>query len=778
MVRYALFALTFVLTGSLLAGPPGLTIDYPADGTLFPPDFSAPQLLWHDSSKADTWRIEISFGSGAAALRATSNGAGAAVLEIDEDCISTTNQPPKVDTEQRSWRPTPQMWAQIQRGSLEAPAALTFSGMRAGRVVSKAVVHIRTSRDPVGAPIFYRDVPLMPVETEPGTIQPLSPYAVRLVKWRVRSVGASRSRVVMEGLPVCANCHSFSGDGRVMGMDLDGLRKNKGQYFLAEVSPEVKVGQGNMIQWASDQGRLENAIRVGFMSQVSPKGDAVVTTIDAPGTTSSNYYVANFTDYRFLQVFFPTRGRLAWYSRATGVLKPLPGADDPEYVHFGAVWSPDGASLVFARARAQDPNPPGHAAARFANDPNELQIRYDLYRIPFREGQGGKAEAIEGASNNGMSNTFPKISPDGRWLVFVQARNGQLMRPDSQLYIVPALGGEARRMNCNTALMNSWHSFSPNGRWMVFSSKARSPYTQMYLTHIDEAGNDTPAVLIENATAANRAVNLPEFVNVREGELRSIGGPALEYYRLYDRAVYFEKEKQYGEAAGQWRALLEVAPEDEEVRRRLGLSLLLAGRRDEASVTMAGSRAGQGGQTRVERAIRLLESGRDAEPVSTAAEPNAREHYYLALAALRRGEKDVASFHLRQAVSLDPDSAEAQQRLAAMAVRPAEALAHWRETIRLRPNNAVALCGAAWILATNQELRNGPEAVALAVRALLLVGGDNERVLDTLAAAYAEANRFEDAAATVRRALAAKPVDATLLERRLENYLVRKPWRE
>jgi len=69
-------------------------------------------------------------------------------------------------------------------------------------------------------------------------------------------------------------------------------------------------------------------------------------------------------------------------------------------------------------------------------------------------------------------------------------------------------------MRANTRLMNSWHSWSPNGRWLVFSSKARSPYTQMYLTHIDADGNDSPAILIDNATAANRAVNIPEFVNI------------------------------------------------------------------------------------------------------------------------------------------------------------------------------------------------------------------------------------------------------------------------
>jgi Tol biopolymer transport system component len=77
-------------------------------------------------------------------------------------------------------------------------------------------------------------------------------------------------------------------------------------------------------------------------------------------------------------------------------------------------------------------------------------------------------------------------------------------------------------MRANTSRMNSWHSFSPNGRWMVFASKARSAYTQMYLTHIDADGNDSPAIIIDNATAANRAVNLPEFVNIASDGIEDI----------------------------------------------------------------------------------------------------------------------------------------------------------------------------------------------------------------------------------------------------------------
>ena len=229
------------------------------------------------------------------------------------------------------------------------------------------------------------------------------------------------------------------------------------------------------------------------------------------------------------------------------------------------------ASLWSLRARRQgDAYPAGAPTAQFANDPNERQIRYDLYRIPFNEGKGGKAEPVVGASQNGMSNSFPKVSPDGRWIVFVGSRNGLLMRPDGQLYIVPASGGEARRMTCNTPLMNSWHSFSPNGRWLVFSSKSRSPYTQMFLTHIDEAGNDSPAILIEDATAANRAVNIPEFVNIPADGLMKIDAPAAEFAKHMDLAVEAMKDRRFQAAIPEWQKAKELGPKEPRVHNGPG----------------------------------------------------------------------------------------------------------------------------------------------------------------------------------------------------------------
>jgi len=265
----------------------------------------------------------------------------------------------------------------------------------------------------------------------------------------------------------------------------------------------------------------------------------------------------------------------------TGKKQPLPGADDERFVQTNAVWSPDGKFVVFARAEARAPDTPGQKIPRHANDPEETQLKYDLYRIPFNGGKGGVAVPIEGASNNGMSNSFPKVSPDGHWIVFVESRNAELMRPDSQLYIVPFEGGVARRLRCNTRLMNSWHSFSPSGRWMVFSSKSRSPYTQMFLTHLDKEGNSSPAILIDNATAANRAVNIPEFINIRSDGLMKIDVPAAESYRLMDIASDLAAQGKIDEAEADWRRVLEMDPRNAAAHNNLGAALTMQGKTSE-----------------------------------------------------------------------------------------------------------------------------------------------------------------------------------------------------
>ncbi len=164
----------------------------------------------------------------------------------------------------------------------------------------------------------------------------------------------------------------------------------------------MTIATDDMVSWSSFRGEEGAKLRVGFMSQVSPDGRYVVTTIRPPGTTSSQfYYVSNFKDYRFLQVFYPTRGILAWYDRTAKSSSRCRAPTIPRYIQSNAVWSPDGKYLVFSRAVARDPYRADGKMASYANDPLEVQIQYDLYRIPFNDGRGGTPEPIAARRRTG-----------------------------------------------------------------------------------------------------------------------------------------------------------------------------------------------------------------------------------------------------------------------------------------------------------------------------------------------------------------------------------------
>lgn len=713
--------------------PSPISIDYPEDGSIFPPGITPPTFLWRDAA-ATSWSIDISFGDKAPYIHALSKGERMHIGAIDSECVSSTNEPPKLTPQQAAswtWIPDQATWSAIQLHSAGRPATLTITGYRDDQMKSsQSHITFSTSLDPVGAPIFYRDVPLMPTEGTNGTVQPLAQSAIHLIQWRLRDIRQSESRTVLKEMHTCANCHSFSADGKTMGMDIDGPSNDKGLYALVPVQRHISIENKDIVQWNTD-GRAGKT-RVGFMSQVSPDGQYVLSTFAGPNLKISNsYYVTNFKDYHFLQVFYPTRGILEWYSRATGRRQPLPGADDPQYVQTDGVWSPDGKSVVFARAVARDPNPEGQKPATHANDANETPIQYDLYRLPFNNGRGGTAERIVGASRNGMSNNFPKVSPDGRWIVFVQCQNGQLMRPDSQLYIVPFGGGVARRLRANTPLMNSWHSFSPNGRWLVFSSKARSPYTQMYLTHIDSNGQDSPAILIDNATAANRAVNIPEFVNIASDGIGEIQVPAANLYKLMEQARQFGIQGDADQALATWKEALAIAPDDPQVQNSLGMAYFIHGDVPDA-----------------------LEHLRRAILINPQF---AEGHFNLGMSLLHLGHPDQALPELETDVTLEPRDAAGEEAVAVVndeLGNSSEALNHWRKALAIEPRRSSALVGMAWLLATAPDpaLRNGPEAVALANRAQDLSPEGDPIVLDTLAAAYAEAGQFLEALTIANRA--------------------------
>jgi len=275
--------------------------------------------------------------------------------------------------------------------------------------------------------------------------------------------------------------------------------------------------------------------------------------------------------------------------------------------------------------------------------------------------------------------------------------------------------------------MNSWHSFSPNGRWLVFSSKSRGHYTKMFLTHVDEQGNDTPAVLVENSTAANRAVNIPEFVNIPEDGLLKIDAPVTEYYRLIDVASETMNNGDHEAALPLLRQALSESPGDAVVHNSYGSALAATGRLAEAVA-------------QYRRATALAPDYPDA-------------HNNLASALVQSGRTDEAVAEFEKALALKPDFAEAHSGLGGLLAQRGkvnDAIPHLQRAVELGPQNAMALGNLCLAL----SLAGRPqEAIPHAQQAVALTSGQDPLLLDMLGRLYAQAGRVPDAVEPTRRAL-------------------------
>jgi Flp pilus assembly protein TadD len=166
----------------------------------------------------------------------------------------------------------------------------------------------------------------------------------------------------------------------------------------------------------------------------------------------------------------------------------------------------------------------------------------------------------------------------------------------------------------------------------------------------------------------------------------------------------------------------------------------------------------------------------------------AEAHFYWADLLLRQGKRDEAARHYEAALGIRPDYAEAHYQLGVIMAdrkQEREAAHHFREALRLKPDWVEAMNNLAWMLGTdlNETVRNGAEAVRWAERACQLTKRQRPAMLDTLAAAYAEVGRFEEAVSTTEenRALALATHDAAAAqtaEKRLELYKAREAYRD
>ena len=212
-------------------------------------------------------------------------------------------------------------------------------------------------------------------------------------------------------------------------------------------------------------------------------------------------------------------------------------ANDPDEFECFPFWAPDGRMLYYVSAHFE------YRDTAFSNT-GELymraqEIKYNIYRKSFdpatrrfgpretvfqadslRASYIGQPDSIAN-DTLGLSATFPRISPDGRFLMFTLGRYGvfHIWHHEADLYLMDLTDGSVRAMDeINSKDTESYHSWSSNGRWVIFSSRRTDGnFTRFFIAHINKDGLGSKPFELPQADPGYhqeflKSYNIPEFM--------------------------------------------------------------------------------------------------------------------------------------------------------------------------------------------------------------------------------------------------------------------------
>lgn len=200
---------------------------------------------------------------------------------------------------------------------------------------------------------------------------------------------------------------------------------------------------------------------------------------------------------------------LLLYSVSENTIQPILFENSNLYMDTYPEWSSDGKYLYFCRAK------------QIGKNYLYSDVRYNLYRVQFNteNKEFGKEELVFEADTLGKSVSFPRISPDGRHLIFTLHNYGcfPIWHKEADLWSLNLADFSAKPLDVNSDFTDSYHSWSANGHWLIFSSKRDDGLSaRPYIAFFGDDGNaHKPFVLPQKDplfySRFLKTFNIPEF---------------------------------------------------------------------------------------------------------------------------------------------------------------------------------------------------------------------------------------------------------------------------
>ena len=297
----------------------------------------------------------------------------------------------------------------------------------------------------------------------------------------------------------CINCHNYQ-QYNPERMQFH-ARQNHGGTVITYDGKTRKINMGN-----------DSILSAGVYPTWHPVLPLIVYSTNL---TRQNFHVA---DHNKVEVYDTTSDLIAYDVMKNEVTNIENNPDELEVFPF---WAPDGKHVYYCSAHFEYPDTITNKDLYLLRHSNK--VRYNIYRKSFDAATMafGPRELVFAADTLGQSATLPRISPDGRYLMFTMAPYGvfHIWHRDADLWMIDLSTLEAHpAAELNSRDTESYHSWSSNGRWIVFSSRRDDGnFTRPFIAHIDENGKGTkpfelPCADPDYHRQFMKSYNVPEFM--------------------------------------------------------------------------------------------------------------------------------------------------------------------------------------------------------------------------------------------------------------------------